>query len=180
MIYLTNLFWILVVLFGIIGFFRGAAKEMLVILSVLVALFFVKLLGTSEFIQGDMADYAEGRVLFFMQLAIIFGLVIAGYQTPLRNRLPIKDHISTNPNVERMLGGMVGGVNGYLIFGTIWHFMHEAEYPISFIIPPIQAGTDIHTSAMELISTFPAYWLQDTTIYFVIGVAITVILVLYI
>jgi len=180
MIYLNDVFWILVVLFAIIGFFRGAAKEMLVILSVIVALFFITLMMSNSFVKNELAGVAGGKILFGIQLLLIIVLVIAGYQTPYRKKLPIKDQISANPRVEKILGGIVGGVNGYLIIGTIWYYMHKAAYPISFISSPENAGAEILEKTNELMKMFPAQILQPTTIYFAIGIAITIILVLYI
>ena len=180
MIYLNDLFWILVIIFAIIGLFRGAAKELLVALSVLVSLFFNTLISTSTFIQGVLAPIANGMLLFALQNLILFFLILAGYQTPLRGKLPLKDRLHTNPTIEKILGGIVGGLNGFLIFGTFWLYMHNANYPIKFIIPPQNAGPDVLAKTMELIKMFPAYWLKPNTLYFVIGIAITIVLVLYV
>ena len=180
MIYLSDLFWVLVVLFAIIGLFRGAAKELLVSLAVLVSLFFNTLISTSEFFKNALAGVANGMLFFAIQMFILFVLILAGYQTPLRAKLPLRERLHTNPAIEKILGGIVGGLNGFLIFGTLWLYMHNANYPIKFIIHPQNTSPEIYEKTLALIHTFPAYWLKANTLYFIIGIAITIILILYI
>jgi len=180
MIYLNDLFWLLVILFAIVGLFRGAAKELLVSLAVMVALLFNTLINGNPSISGFLSAIYDGKLYFAIKLLILFALILAGYQTPMRSKLPLKDRLNTNPVVEKMLGGIVGAVNGFLIFGTFWFYLDQAGYPIPFIITPQNTSPEIYTKTMDLIHMFPAYWLQPNTIYLVIGVAVTIVLLLYV
>ena len=180
MIYLYDLIWVFVILFGIIGVFRGAAKELLVTVGVLVALFFTFLLESSvDFIGKDLKAMNNGEFLMIMRLVMLAVLILAGYQTPYRDRLPFKQKISANLKVEKLLGFVIGALNGFLIFGTIWFYLSDANYPkpLDFIHPPTGSGID-PKRLQEMLGILPPNWLKPPAIYFSIAIIITIVLVM--
>lgn len=180
MVYLDDFFWILMAIFAIIGLFRGAAREMLVGIAVLLALFFTSLLeSTVSFVGETLAQAGNGMGLFYFRSMILAIMVFFGYQTPYRGRLPLKQKISDNVNVERLLGIFIGAVNGFLIVGTLWYFMHEANYPLEMILPPPTDG-ERGESIQKMLQSLPPNWLEPPTIYFAIAIGLAVILVMFV
>ena len=45
-----------------------------------------------------------------------------------------------------MLGGLVGALNGYLVSGSVWYFMHINDYPLApFIEAPVEGSLSLST-----------------------------------
>ena len=180
MVFLDDFFKILIVFFAVIGLFRGAARELLVGIAVLLALFFTYLLeSTVSFVGVTLREVSNGLGLFAFRSMILAVMVFFGYQTPYRGRLPLKQKISDNVNVERLLGLGIGAVNGFLIIGTLWYFMSEANYPLKFILPPPLDG-EHGESIQNLLKALPPNWLEPPMIYFAIAFGLAVILVMFV
>ena len=86
MIGLNVLFWIFVVLFGIIGLMRGWAKEILVSFSVVLGLFVISVIERYGGFLTTLLN-APGSGLFWMRFIILSALVFFGYQGPNIPRL---------------------------------------------------------------------------------------------
>lgn len=180
MVYLNDLLWILIILFAMIGFFRGAAKELLVGVAVLLSLFFITLLETSvDYVKNTIAIMNDGETLFYMRLIILGFLVVAGYQTSFHGNLPLKQRLSEKDLVEKLLGAFAGAINGFLIFGTIWYWMHQANYPFEAILPPPTDGENAR-KIQQLLEMLPPNWLEPPTIYFAIAVGLAIILIMFV
>jgi len=113
---LVFVFWILVVLFGVIGGMRGWAKEMLVTFSVILALTFITLLdsyvGFFKTIKQD-----DPNLYFWVTGAIVALLVFFGYKTPHFARFAPK--IAPEKYQDVLLGIVVAKINEYLMAGSI-------------------------------------------------------------
>ena len=113
MISLELAFWIVVIIFGVIGAMRGWAKELLVSFSVIVALFILAIM--KQF--GPFAKVLEqtGTMGFWVPTLILLLLVIAGYQTPALARFASGKFVRDKFG-DALLGFFIGLINGYLIF----------------------------------------------------------------
>ena len=135
MVSLLVVFYIFVILFSFIGVIRGWAQELLVTFSVILAFFLINVL--ESFIINKYALVVfENKPMrtFWMRTIILMILVFFGYQTPRISRFASvvkKDKIS-----DSFLGFFLGGINGYLIAGTLWYYLFEAGYPSDFFINP--------------------------------------------
>jgi hypothetical protein len=78
-----------------------------------------------------------------------------------------------------LLGSILGAVNGYLIFGTAWFYLHEANYPFEWISAP-DPITEAGQKAMQIIEMLPPQWLQAPIIYIAVAIAFVFILVVFI
>ena len=78
-----------------------------------------------------------------------------------------------------MLGGFLGAVNGYMIFGTAWYYLNQVEYPFAWITAPDQV-TEAGQKALALIKILPPAWLQSPVIYIAVAVSFVFILVVFI
>jgi uncharacterized membrane protein required for colicin V production len=137
MISLGTWFWLMVTIFAFIGMMRGWTREIIVTSALVLSLFFLNLVGATVVSWTGsvsdpavlMADPAAARRRQFYILTLIhLFFVFWGYQGPtlagarLSERLRVRDSLQ-----DKVLGALVGSINGYLIIGTIWAFL---EYTI--------------------------------------------------
>ena len=84
---------------------------------------------------------------------------------------------------DTILGVLVGAVNGYLIVGSLWHYLHLLNYslttPKGYIIPP-NAGTEIGQATLELIAMLPPVWLTVPWIYFAVALAFAFVVIVFV
>lgn len=179
MISLDVLFYIFILMFALIGAIRGWAKEVTVTFSAMLALFILSVMQTyipavKTYLENSPAS---SQVLF--KAAVLGIIVFIGYQTP---NLPV---FMQSPNFKRkqvqdtILGFLIGGVNGYVIFGSIWYFMDAGGYPFSFVLAPI-AGTPAGEAAMRILPLLPPNWLVVPGIYFAIAISFLFVLMVFI
>jgi uncharacterized membrane protein required for colicin V production len=175
MVSLAFVFWMYVVLFAVIGGMRGWAKELLVSFSVLLALTFSTLL--TNYIPFIKDMQRDSKVLYFwLRSIILVMLVFFGYQTPNIERFAAK--MTREKIQDIILGVIIGAFNGYLIAGTIWLYMANAEYPFkNFISAP--AENVAHAAEAMLNYMFPKL-LGIPGIYFAVVIAFIFVIVVFI
>lgn len=178
MISIQVIFWLLVIIFAVIGAIRGWASEVLVTFSCILGIFIL-------FILENFAGFAREGMLFtdplahyWFQTVVLIGLVFFGYQSP--NLPALIGHIRFNNNtiVDHLAGLLMGAINGFFIFGSLWYFMDAAGYPLSIITAP-QAGTEIGDAALNLLVYLPPHWLVSPAIYFSAALALALVLVVF-
>ncbi len=178
MVSLTFVFWMYVVLFSIIGAMRGWVKELLVSFSVILALTFITLLQNYIPILRDVLP-KESTALFWTRTIILVVLVFFGYQTPNLPRFAGK--FTRERLQDALLGIFLGGINGYLIAGTLWFFMFEAHYPFAMITDPAKTGIpQIIEAANKIIPILPPRFLGVPAIYFAVVLSFVFVLVVFI
>lgn len=178
MVSLVFVFWILVVLFGIIGGMRGWAKELLVTFSIILALTFITLLDNyAGFFKTFKQD--DPKLYFWVTGAIVGLLVFFGYQTPNIARFAPK--MAREKFQDMLLGIFIGLLNGYLIVGSIWFFLYKAQYPFPGITDPEKASIpQVVDAAKKLLPFLPPRWLGVPGIYFAIVLAFIFVIVVFI
>jgi uncharacterized membrane protein required for colicin V production len=174
---LTFVFWMYVVLFGIIGGMRGWAKELVVSFSVILALTLVTLLEHYVPFVRDVLKQDSPALYFWLRSLILTLLVFFGYQTPNIARFASK--MNREKVQDILLGAFLGAINGYLIAGTIWFYMFEAGYPFQAILPPDQ-NTAVGKAALTLLQYMPPRVLGIPAIYFAVVVAFIFVIVVFI
>ncbi|MBL8091310.1 MAG: CvpA family protein [Anaerolineales bacterium] len=172
-------FWMYVFLFGIIGAMRGWAKELLVIFSVITALAVNTLLRRYLPLVRDIGE--DSSNLFWIRCLIILFLVYFGYQTVSFERIAARFGAKArNEKIQDALFGFVlGGVNGYLIAGSILYYNHVAQYPYSHIL---SRATDpaIAARVEALMAIMPPRFLGEPGIYFAVIAILIFIIIVYI
>jgi len=179
MVSLDILFWIFIIVFALIGAIRGWAKEMLVTFSVFMALFCINVLENQ--VGPIKAFLAENPVTtqVWLRLIVLTMMVFFGYQTPNFPRFTDHNRFLREHFQDAILGLLLGGFNGFLIFGSIWYFLHAANYPFPIIIPPI-AGTPAGDAALKLIPLLAPNWLATPVLYYAVVIAFVFVLVVFI
>jgi lysylphosphatidylglycerol synthetase-like protein (DUF2156 family) len=186
MVSLIVVFFMFVILFAVIGAMRGWAQEVLVTFSVVLAFFLIAVL--EEFILDEVASgiIADGTLSqFWLRTLILLILVFFGYQTPRISKFSgsvRKEKIS-----DSFLGVFLGGINGYLIAGTLWYYMYKAGYPFKYFINPeelVQYNIEMSPSvdmAINFVKNLPPEWLGSAPgIYIAVGLAFLFVLVVFI
>lgn len=176
MMSIVYVFWMYVVLFGVIGAMRGWAKELLVAFSVILALALNHVLRKYIPLASSMDETDPS--LFWVRTIILLVLVYFGYQTVVS--IP---HLASRAARERLqdtlFGGLLGGFNGYLISGTILYYINVANYPFQNVI---SRPTDpvLLESVNQMMLYMPPQLLGEPGIYFAIILAFVFVIVVYI
>ena len=179
MVSLAVLFFIFILIFALIGAIRGWAKEVTATFSAFLALFILTVLQNFVPAVGTYLNNSPISSQVNFKLIVISVIIFIGYQTP---NLPIfmqSSQFKRNQMQDIILGFLIGGFNGYMIYGSLWYFIHEGGYPFSFVLAPI-AGTPAGEAALQLIPFLPPTWLVAPGIYFAIAVAFMFVLMVFI
>jgi uncharacterized membrane protein required for colicin V production len=177
MISLNFFFWMMVIMFGLVGVFRGWAKELLVTFSVIVALTLNELL--YQYVPFVSSLPQDSTTLFWINVVILLVLVYFGYQSVSLSRVGEKATRGQRVG-DLILSFILGAFNAYLIFGSIWFYMNQAGYPYRDYIPAPTDKTAQGQAALQLMHYLPPSLVGVPTIYFVVVVAFIFILVVYI
>jgi hypothetical protein len=175
MMSIVYVFWMYVILFGVIGGMRGWAKELLVSFSVILSLALNHVLREYIPIARDLNE--RDPSLFWVRAIILLVLVYFGYQTVAS--IP---HLASRAARERLqdtlFGVILGAANGYLVAGTILYYIHIADYPFQDIIT--KPTEPLLQTVNEMMAYMPPQLLGVPGIYFAIILAFVFVLVVYI
>ncbi len=175
MVNLIYLFWMFVILFAAIGAMRGWAKELLVSFSMILALAINYLFRVYFPMVRDLP--ADSPSLFWVRSTIVVALVYFGYQT-VSSIGALAGKARKDKLQDALFGGVMGALNGYLIVGTIWAYLHEANYPFEKIFAP--APPEVALEIERMMQWMPPYALGDPGIYFAVIIAFVFVIIVYV
>jgi len=173
MMSLSTVFWLLIAITTIIGGMRGWAKEILVMFSLVLASFLDTIIIT--FVPGvDAAFQAQDpAVQFWVRALFLLAMAFFGYESPA-----IASALSGKGKREKlqdvMLGAVIGFINGYLLVGSLWYYLHLAQYPLSGVIAPNDPAV------LNYISFLPPKFVGPPWIYFAVGIAFVFVLIVFV
>jgi hypothetical protein len=177
MMSIVYVMWMYVILFAVIGALRGWAKELLVAFSVIVGLAVNFVLKKYIPLVRSLED--TNSSLFWIRSLVVLCLVYFGYQTVISIA-----HLASKAARERLqdtlFGAILGGLNGYLIAGTIIYYLVQANYPYPNIIAPPPQGTPLAESVNFMMQYLPPHILGEPAIYFAVILAFVFLIVVYI
>jgi colicin V production protein len=176
MMNIIYIFWMYVVLFGIVGWMRGWAKELLVAFSVILALALNHVLRRYVPIAANLPETDPS--LFWVRTIILLVLVYFGYQTVIS--IP---HLAAKGRSEKLqdtlFGAFLGGLNGYLVAGSVLYYIHIADYGFQKVITK-PADPVLLERVNQMMLYMPPQLLGEPGIYFAIILAFVFVLVVYI
>lgn len=176
MISLTVLFGLLVIIFGIIGAMRGWAKELLVTSAIVLGLFLNSILASYiQPYQTLMVTAPPGTVLS-MQAGVLLLLAFFGYQTPKIQALQPK--LVRERFEEILLGGFMGLLNGFLLVGSIWFYLHQTGYSTTDLV--IAPEGELAEQIEGLMAYMPPSLLPIPHVFFAVGVVFVFIIVVFV
>jgi uncharacterized membrane protein required for colicin V production len=155
MVQLTVLLTMMALLFGYIGFTRGWNKELIATSGIILGLF--TLFQFDDVLTNLLVSFPPEQA--FALRAIIFStIVFFAYQTrALIGEDATRARSSGSDGRDNLqssvLGGLVGALNGYLIWGTLWYFQHVENYPLSPYISAPQPGSP----SANFVDSLPLY-----------------------
>ena len=176
MMSLVYIFWMYVILFGIIGMLRGWAKEMLVAFSVIVALTLNHVLRKYVPVVSQLPQ--ESTSLFWVLSLVLLALVVFGYQT-----VALIPHLQSKATRERLqdslFGLIVGAINGYLVSGTILFYLVQTQYQVlsKVVLPP---APETEAALQNLMAYLPPHLFGEPGIYFAVILCFIFVIVVYI
>jgi len=183
MVQMITLFWALEFLFGVIGALRGWAKELLVTFSMLVALMILKLM---EVYTPWILQYSY-RSEFLIRTFVLLFMAFFGYQTPAglgsARGSGLRDWLQ-----HHLLGFVLGLLNGYLIVGSLWFYLHEVGYLympeyqhfMQYILVPPDPMTHQGEMALRMVQNMPPRYLGEPWLYVAVTAAFVFVLVVFI
>jgi hypothetical protein len=177
MVSLIVLFGLLVVIFGIIGAMRGWAKELLVTSALVLGLFLNAILETYITPYRSALFLQPGGTQMLVRAGFLLLLAFFGYQTP--NLRALQPKVARERVEEILLGLVLGLLNGYLLVGSFWSYLHEAGYPTDLILRP-QEGSDLAAQISSLVPFLPPALLPIPQVYFAVGVVFVFIIVVFV
>jgi hypothetical protein len=165
MMQLNALLFILIGLFGAIGYQRGWNKEVISLAAIVLALFTLN--SFDNLLRETLLANTSPQTRFLAQ-AIIFAIIVFfGYQTRAligadanraqgaanRGFAGGRPEDGRDELQSRILGLLMGLLNGYLVWGSLWYLMHINNYPLAPYVRAPVAGTD----SAALIDALPLY-----------------------
>ena len=176
MMSIVYVFWMYVFLFAVIGWMRGWAKELLVAFSVILSLALNHVIRRYIPIAANLPE--TDASLFWVRTIILLVLVYFGYQTVVS--IP---HLAAKGRTEKLqdtlFGAFLGGLNGYLVAGSVLYYVHIADYSFqNVIIKPTDPVLLEKINQMMLY--MPPQLLGEPGIYFAVILAMVFVLVVYI
>ena len=176
MMSVVYIFWMYVVLFALVGWMRGWAKELLVAFSVLLALALNHVLRRYIPLAQNLPETDQS--LFWVRTIILLVLVYFGYQTVISI-----SHLAAKGRTEKLqdtlFGAFLGALNGYLVAGSILYYIHIADYPFQNVMSKPTDPAILQT-VNQMMLYMPPQLLGEPGIYFAIILAFVFVLVVYI
>jgi len=178
MLSLTVAFWIMIILFALVGAMRGWTREVIVTSALILALFIINqfMAVAFSFFGWDNSvtpPDPQRRWEFFVMSSFMIAIGFFGYQGPTLARSRVGDKLTRHDNLQdKVLGAIVGAVNGWLLIGSIWCFLEykivaasnwlryapEIPYPFNtahIIRPAFDAAPIIENLPIPVLTTSP-------------------------
>ncbi|WP_299027499.1 CvpA family protein [uncultured Thermanaerothrix sp.] len=179
MISLNVFFYMFVILFALIGAMRGWARELIVSFSVILAIFISTVLENFVPFVRDILNNSGPANIFWVRVSLLIALVFFGYQTPNIPKVAATGRFAREHLQDILLGFFFGAINGYLIWGTAWYYMHMANYPLNIILPP-DPNTATGQASLSMLRYLPPALLNPPIIYIAVALAFVFVLVVFI
>lgn len=146
MVSLYSMLWVMAVFFAVIGVIRGLRREAVALGGIALATF--ALFQFDVLLRGVFLASIPRDQAFFVQAGLFGVVVYFAYQT--RSFGGYDDGPRGNRWQDAILGGLVGALNGYLIWGAIWYFLDINDYPFAPLITA-PAANSISAQALNAI-----------------------------
>ncbi|MBN1486852.1 MAG: CvpA family protein [Anaerolineae bacterium] len=173
MVPLETAFLGLILFFALVGALRGWARELLVIFSVILERFIEIVLKQYVPVIGPTLTNMDPRSWFYVRLIIFILIVFFGYATPVLSPA-LGAKARKDKFQDTLLGLFIGLVNGILVMGTFWGFLHELGYGIWEITAPTS------DTAMQLLEYLPTMWLDGPFLFVAVAASFAFVLIVFV
>jgi hypothetical protein len=171
MIQLSSFLLFNIGLFALMGYLRGFNKEAIALSGIILALFILVQFETFFEQIGRTASLSQ---VFYIKSIFLVAMSFFAYQTPTERF--IKGKSARDDWQNKMLGSLLGGINGYLIFGSLWYFMDQLQYPLDphITTPPLESAS------ANMVEMLPLVWMQEGNLLTVLVVALFAIIIIFV
>ncbi len=173
MIPLETVFLGLIIMFGIVGALRGWAKELLVSFSVILARFTELVMVVYIPVVNTALQALDPETWFYVRVATFIIIVSFGYATTV-----ISTALGSRARKEKLqdtlLGFFLGAINGYLIAGMLWGFVHHLGYGIWGITAPVSEA------ALGLLEYLPLGFLEGPALFVAVAISFAFVLIVFV
>jgi uncharacterized protein YacL len=155
--------------FGFIGSVRGWAKELLIVIGVVLGLAAISLI--EDLLGFKNSLFRDNITLqYWFRTAMVLVMVFFAYKSPSLPRLQRATE-KRGMIQDSLLGFVFGILSGFFVIGTLWSFSNQANYPhFAKFIGVVPAELSDFTS--RVLNMLPPVWLaQPTTIFIVVVVS---------
>ena len=144
--------WVAAIFFGVIGVIRGLRREIVSFGGIILATF--ALFQFDVLLRGVFLASIPRDQAFFVQAGLFIVIVYFAYQTRNFGSGYYEQGREAGPRTNRfqdaILGGLLGALNGYLIWGAMWYFLDINDYPFAPLITA-PAANSISAQALNAI-----------------------------
>lgn len=160
MMELSILIWVLAAIFAYVGWIRGWTKGIITLAGIMLGIFAMYQFDT--LIRVTLFGDLPRDQTFVLQTIIFLIIVYFAYETRALERISANQNENRDELQNRVLGGIVGFVNGYLIGGTIWYILDvnrlpSGAYPLDpYVVAPVPGS-----ASAQAISNLPVYLLTQ-------------------
>ena len=145
MIPVETLWLTLIVVFGVVGMVRGLWKELGVTTVLLLSLFVLKF--GWEQVGSRIVEALPGNMSTTTIMAIYYGATIVFVAFISYEGISLRFPIKEMKGLGKAIFGLPGGLlNGYLIVGTIWDVVYQAQY-FDIRVPMSTSGSSVAISS---------------------------------
>ncbi len=173
MVPLETVFLGLMIFFGIIGALRGWAKEMLVTFAAILSRFIEMVMREFVPVLGPSLRALEPKTFFYVRIVIFIFVIFFGYATtvmsPKLNAKARKDKLQ-----DALLGFFLGALNGFIVVGIFWGFLHQLGYGLWGISAPQTAF------AQDVLKYLPLAWLEGGLLYVSVAISFALVLIVFV
>jgi hypothetical protein len=100
-------------------------------------------------------------------------LAFFGYESPAMSSA-LQGKARRERLQDVVLGVVLGLVNGYLLIGSIWYYLHINGYPVPGVTPPTEP------SAINFINFLPPKVVGVPYIFFAVGLAFVFVIIVFV
>lgn len=133
MISIDVFFWFMIGFFALIGYFRGWQKEVIALAGLVASIAALQQFGfqivtiITNVLSLDTGSEAWQRQQFWIQTSFHLTISFFSFQVVAKladNAAGGKLGARLRATLEKgIIGAIIGGINGYLVIGTIWSFL---------------------------------------------------------
>jgi uncharacterized membrane protein YfcA len=176
MIAMVTVFSLFLLLFGLIGASRGWAKELLVVISVILALAAISLVEDLLGLKNSLFR-SNPELQYWFRTGMVVLMVFFGYQGPSLPRLARATERRGRIQ-DSLLGFFFGLLSGFFVVGTLWSFASQAQYPVlaKYVAP---APAELNDVTQRVLSLLPPVWLDQPTTIFIFVVVSFIFAIIY-
>ena len=147
MIELSAVLVLMAIFFAFVGFLRGWNREIVSTAGVVLGLF--ALFQFDALLRGTLLANVSRDQVFLVQAGLFIAIVFFAYQTRSVMGADLARQQGRDNLQESVLGGLLGALNGYLIWGSLWYFMDINEYPLApYVVAPSPGSPSAQTQSI--------------------------------